>query len=315
MAMENPFKNPHTEQQRDSVPPSSEKPSSSRRLRELSQTPEHLRAEDVRREIEERLQDLMQPANKIGSGQVADVYSGRDEDGLSGFCIKHKARNTIETVLDCPLQEEMRLQEQAYRILEKARGQGKSVARIPQPWAYVKTAEGAEILSMDLVPGKTLRRLLLERAAHHMPEQHILPGYRSENLEAALDDDLEKMVMDNFLNANKKKNTAQLHRELVELAGNPPFLTKELALQVRNTLQTLHAAGFFHRDIHAKNIMISDDLTQASLIDFGRASFGEHTSMSEAVDVDRAGTKVQYLRDEGILSTISSLIPKPAKKA
>lgn len=304
--MENPFA-------RDSAPPSSERPSSSRRLREIGKSPEIQGQEAIRLEIEERLRDLMQPALLIGEGQVADVYSGREEDDMQGFCIKHKARNTAETVLDNSLETEMKIQERAFRILEKERAAGKSVARVPQPWVYFKTSKGEEILSMDRVPGKTLRRLMLERAAQSIPEEDILPGYRRETLKDALDTDLEGMV-NQYLMKEGATTTVELHRALVAHAGNPPFLTKELALQVRNTIQTLNAQGLYHRDIHSKNIMLSDDLSQAYLIDFGRASYGEHLTMEEAVDVHRAGTKVRYLRDEGILSTITSLIPKPAKK-
>ncbi|MEO5927622.1 MAG: phosphotransferase [Patescibacteria group bacterium] len=313
--MENPFSSEAShDAARESTPPSSVKPDSTKRLRELAMTPERLLEQDVRQEVEERLRDMMQPALKIGEGQVADVYAGREGNGMGGFCIKHKARLTPETALDNELQVEMQLQERAYRILEDARVKGLSVARVPQPWVYIKTSKGEEILSMDRVPGKTLRRLMLERVVQNVPDKDILPGYRREMLKDAHDDDLEEMVLNRFLKAGAK-STAEMHQALVSQAGSPPFLSTELALQIRNTLQTLNRNGLYHRDLHAKNIMISDDLTQAYLIDFGRASYGEHTSMDEATDVERAGTKVRYLRDEGILSTISKLIPKPVKKA
>jgi|GEM_PF-5355431 len=304
----NPFRRP------SEPPPDSDKPISSIRLRELAKQLEQVDEKTVRDEIEERLTDFMYPGYKIGSGQTADVYAGTTEDGTAGFCIKHNARKNSESAFDNPLEKEMELQVTALRILRTAREAGKNVGDVPKPWLYLKTKKNQEILSMDRVPGKTLRRLILEQVAAKMPDAYILPGYTRNDLATAHDDDLEEMVIDRYLRAGSK-DTKQLYAAFLSKAGELPFLPLETALKVRNSIQELNRQRFFHRDLHDRNIMFSHDLSEVYFIDFGRSSHNEYTSANEAIDVEKVGTRIRYLDDMGILKTVGTVTKKAPKKA
>jgi serine/threonine protein kinase len=267
--------------------------------------------EDVRREIEEHLTNLMQPGYKIGSGQIADVYCGREDDEMEGFCIKHIARVTSKSSYENRLKREMELQTEAYRILERARAKGLSVGHIPRPWAYLKTSDNKEIMSMDRVPGKTLYRLMLEYAAKAMPDEHLLPGTRREDFPHLSDEDLAEMVLVRYLHSGTKTR-AQLYAGLTAKAGT--FLPTETAVQLRNTVKALNAERLFHRDLHEKNVMFSDDLKSVYVIDFGSASHKEHANLKDATEVESMGSQLRYQRDDGILTTVASISKKVAKK-
>jgi serine/threonine protein kinase len=239
------------------------------------------------------------------------VYCGRTDDELGDFCIKHSARVTGKTTFENRLKREMELQTTAHTILETARKNGQDVGRIPRPWSYYKTREGKEILSMDRVPGKTLYRLLLERVAEQMPDEHLLPGARREDLPHLSDADLEEMVLVRHLRASNKTRS-QLYAALVEKAGS--FLPTETAVRLRNTIRVLNKERFYHRDLHEKNLMFSHDLTDVFLIDFGSASYGEHDTLQDATEVEQLGTKLRFQRDDGILTTVAKLVKKPVKK-
>lgn len=299
--MTNAFENPFSTKEN----PSKNRP------REVGTHFEASTQEDIHREIEEHLTDLMQPGLQIGQGQIADVYCGRTDDELADYCIKYSARVTGKTTFENRLKREMELQTTAYTILETARKNGNNVGRIPRPWSYYKTRDGKEIISMDRVPGKTLYRLLLERTAEQMPDEHLLPGARREDLPHLSDADLEEMVLVRFLRA-ANKTRSQLYAALVEKAGS--FLPTETAIQLRNTIRALHNERFYHRDLHEKNLMFSHDLTEVFIIDFGSASYKEYDTLQDATEVEQLGTKLRFQRDDGILTTVAKLVKKPAKK-
>ncbi|MFZ2804310.1 MAG: hypothetical protein WA001_03730 [Patescibacteria group bacterium] len=313
MDFENPFLGPSSQRPPSSRPPASENAPSSKRLRELAAQLERADEESVRTEIEEHVTELIQPGLKIGEGQIADVYCGRQQDDMEGYCIKHKARVINKSTYENSLKKEMDIQSEAYRILEEARAAGTPVARIPRPWLYLKTRDGREILSMDRVPGKTFYRFMLEKAAEKMPDDHFLPGTNRSEIPDLRDEDLEEMVLVRFLKMSSKTRN-QLYQALVEKAGDPPFLPTETAIKLRNSIKALNAKKLFHRDLHEKNLMLSDDLSEVYLIDFGSASYKEHSDLTDATETERIGTKLRYQRDDGILSTVTKLAKKPPKR-
>jgi len=300
---------------RDQERPSSNPPppSSRSRLRELAERRERVDSVEVRKEIQDHLLTLIHPSLLIGEGQIADVYCGRTDDEMDGFCIKQKVRATEKSPYEKTFQEEMRQQNTAYRLLEDAREEGMSVARVPKAWAYVKTDDGKEILAMERAPGKTLYRWMLEKASEKMPDAHLLQGCRREDIPLLPDRDLEDMVLVRYLNA-KGKDHRQLYAALVGKAGEPPFIPAETTLKLRNALKVLGQKNFFHRDLHEKNLILSDDLEGVYMIDFGSSSYQEYQNIDEATNVERIGMKLRYQRDDGILSTILKMTRKPVKK-
>jgi serine/threonine protein kinase len=313
MGFENPFGAALPERDRESQPPSSEKPASTKRLRELSEDFAERKQAEIQQEIEDRITDLMQPGLLIGEGQIGDVYCGRENDDMEGFCVKHKARNTAKSTYENNLQAEMKLQSDAFRILEEARAEGIAVGRVPRPWAYIKTSDGRELMTMDRMPGKTLYRIMLEKAADKMPDEHLLPGCKREDIPSVSDKDLAEMVITRFLHAETKTHK-QLYTALMGKAGDPPFFPVEMAIKLRNTLRVLNGKKFFHRDLHEKNIIIADDFSDVAIIDFGSSSYGEYINLTEATEVEQMGSQLRFQRDDGILTTVSALTKKPVKK-
>jgi serine/threonine protein kinase len=309
MTFGNPFQERIPEGRKSEPPPSSRS-----RLRMFMEEKKH--GEDpniIDSKIERYISSLMRPDLKIGEGQVGDVYCGRTEDEMDGFCIKHNARRKshIEQELgeEKTLAEEMKLQEKAYAILEEARTKGQKVARVPKAWAYLTIEGGKEILAMERARGKTLHRILLEKAAEKMPESCFLPGYSRQNLVDIPNKDLEIMVFQNFLHT--KGNSPETYKILIQSLIDAPFLPTELTIKIRNSIQILNKHRFYHRDLHESNIIISDDLQEIYIIDFGSSSADEFSSLSEAATVERLGSRVVYQRrDTSILSTLMSITQK-----
>ncbi|MBI4138683.1 phosphotransferase [Candidatus Uhrbacteria bacterium] len=273
--------------------------------RETPPSPEHaaLRTRIEREILAFKRQDLL-----VDSGEVADVYHGDPSEQMESYVIKHKARTREKSVYENDMETEMERQTDAYLIVQHARERGVAVADVPKPFAYIRTHDRQEFIAMERAPGKTLYRHLLDRLAAAMPDDHLLPGVKREDLPHLTDADLEEMALNRFLNA-KGKSRAQLYQAIFSKVE--PFLPPTTALAVRNTVKELNANKFFHRDLHEKNLMLSDDLTHASIIDFGSASVGEFDSLADACETEVLGTKVRYAYDTGIVGTLAKVVKKP----
>lgn len=245
----------------------------------------------------------------IGSGEKADVYAGSAELGDQKLCVKHLARKGRGEVPESPLVQEMELQAKAREILLTAReSEGMALVEVPYPVAYVRTGGNQEYFLMERVEGKTLYRTILENIASRVPESFFLQGMTAETLNDSNDADLEQIVLAFLKTA--KGNRRDFYEKISRQMEDHPFLPPETVLRVRNSIRILNSAGFYHRDLHLENIMLSDDLKRAWLIDFGTASFGEFSSPQDATEVERMGEPVRYINDSSIVLTMTKGMEK-----
>lgn len=249
----------------------------------------------------------------IGSGEIADVFAGLESSGDEELCLKFIARSSKKSIYTNNLEREMELQVSAFDILEEERKKGDKMARTPRPIAYLKTDGGAEYMAMERVRGKTLYRILLERVAQQLPEEFLLPGMRPEDVSRASDEDMEQIVIWNYLKG-REKTSRELYAALLERVERAPFLSADIFEKVRNAISALNKKGFFHRDLHEKNIMFSEDLSEAYLIDFGSSSSGEHNSPADAYEIEKWGEKIKFLDDKYIVHVLRRMTV-PREKA
>ncbi|MEK7606596.1 MAG: aminoglycoside phosphotransferase family protein [Patescibacteria group bacterium] len=244
----------------------------------------------------------------IGSGEIADVFTGVKGSSGENICLKFVARHPAKAAYTNSLEQEMQMQVKAFDIVQEGK-KGAPMAKIPRPIAYLKSEGGSEYLAMERVRGKTLYRILLERMAEQMPEYLYLPGMRREDISALSDEDIERMVIWDYLKA-QQRTRKELYNIILKRLEEKPFLSVGIVKKVRNAINALHGVQFYHRDLHEKNIMVSDDLTDAYLIDFGSASSGEYSSPSDAFEVDKSGEEIRFLDDKYILTVLDHMTVK-----
>jgi len=61
----------------------------------------------------------------------------------------------------------------------------------------------------------------------------------------------------------------ELYYNLKKFGRFPPEIAKYFFIQILNAIAHMHEKGFCHRDLKPWNIMLSDDLSEAKVIDFG----------------------------------------------
>lgn len=202
----------------------------------------------------------------LGEGEFANVITDAPRDGDSEaplFAIKAIERKTEKSELKHPLKREMALQAKARVMLEKARDV-MPCARVPEPIFYAKTDDGKEFLAMERIMGKTLQRIILEKAWE-------TKGMSIEDAEGQDDNYLIYRIFDGKMPSGSQREILLSCIQRI----NAPFLPRHLLDQFEQTLRVLHEGQFFHRDLHAKNIMVSDDLSRVYIIDFDLASSGQ----------------------------------------
>ncbi len=92
-------------------------------------------------------------------------------------------------------------------------------------------------------------------------------------------------------------------RKKLEFSG---LLGEEDIEQLRKTLEFWHSKGFYHRDIHQRNIMIGDD-NRLYLLDFAQAVRIDSTDRETAGNIYRRSDTSFYLQDLAILEWMSAL--------
>jgi len=110
-------------------------------------------------------------------------------------------------------------------------------------------------------------------AAVNQGAEKAVEDYIHETRDHAL---LEKLVVDSYsdqISANDPKTRVQQFWQVVtEVSGYQGLLPKNLNEDLRTALGELHENGFYHRDLHARNLMISEDLQTLYIIDFGSSN-------------------------------------------
>ncbi|MCX6745166.1 MAG: protein kinase [Candidatus Parcubacteria bacterium] len=252
----------------------------------------------------------------IGSGSIAEVYMA-DWQGYA-YCVKREEHQSPKKAYSKKMEQELDLQAQAFLLVKQRQAEGKPVALVPLPSFYIETSDGNKVLIMHRIEAKTLYRLMLEEVAKTIPADKIrdlLPGVTNFDVAVWPDNDLEELVIEGFYQAKTKRADMTevqledyLKKRIFNTLKNKKFLPKIIMQQIANTLDVWKKNQFHHRDLHEKNIMISADLSQAYIIDFGTASYKEFERSEDAYDVQIMGENVMFFRDEGIFYTLDRLV-------
>ncbi len=270
-----------------------------------------------------------------GVGNKGDYYSNRG----SNIGVKHLARPERLKEYENTLMQEARMQTMALIILEKARAEQQSridketdpakkewlakrmPARIPFVVGYARDedaaarGEASEYIVMETVKGKTLSHLMLQKIANGLYQRDhekygVFAGVETWR-EDVVGDTLAAHVDD--LKGYSKDDAAQVVYNTLHGTG---LVSEAIALQVGAAVRTLNNAGLFHRDLHERNIMISEDNTQAWIIDFGSAKFdpayGKDGPLSREA-VYEVGQGIKLWNDHAAVLNLPDLTSKPNK--
>jgi len=77
----------------------------------------------------------------------------------------------------------------------------------------------------------------------------------------------------------------ELSYNLKKFGRYPPGIAKYFFVQVVDAIAHMHSRGFCHRDLKPWNIMLSDDLADAKVIDFSYSTSLYHDDFENSPDI------------------------------
>lgn len=203
--------------------------------------------------------------------------------------------------LNLTFEDELRLHQHAYAIIERARTENprKKYARIPMVYSLLRDA-GKQWLLMEYLNGETL----FERAL-----RATILTYTTDDEERTI---VERMRKEELLNELVRSYGAEFDEshfkrfvdEAYRYSKTPvSILTRSQHTALKNTIEELHRHGLHHRDLHASNVMTLDN-GEVGILDFGAAAERDPKS----IEADTMYTlKVQMLDERTRKRT--SLLP------
>ena len=176
-----------------------------------------------------------------------------------------------------------------------------------------------EVLSMDLVHGQDLATLMYKAYVrkHEADFQKAYPDLEVEDHLKGLDiNSLIGLVhhlagiktkhsnFDDSILANYERNEiAKIIGQEVAYQG---LLEKKQTKVLLEAINALHQHGIYHRDLHPRNIMITDS-GEVEIVDFGSATEIDPKNNTEVQSVYRAGPDEIYASDQGIVAMVGKL--------
>ncbi len=301
-----------------------------RKIQEGNESPER-RQEDKKVTLD--LIAELRTREASGVGNKGDYYSNPS----SGIGVKHLARPERLQPYENGMEEEARIQTLALVILQKARMEHQAridAAEDPSRKAWLEKRMPAsvpfvvgyvqddapdergnipEYIVMETVKGKTLSHLMFQKMADGLyqrdPTKYAVFKEASKWREDVLADTLIAHVEE--LRSYSRDEAAQVIYNTLHGSG---LISEEIALQVGSAIRALNDAGLFHRDLHERNIMVSDDGTKAWIIDFGSAKFDpsygkdRKTSRDDIYDV---GGSLRLWDDQNMALSLPDLTINP----
>ena len=223
---------------------------------------------------------------------------------------------------------EYRIHQRAYRLVEAAmREHPGKYAAVPKPTLFRELTisdetarklkgDGAqisndrvEVLMMDYVHGQDVATVfytwILE---HHRGALKLDEGSSFADIRdaVAIALDFERPGGKSFREAERiaeerAVNNDNQKRVYDFLVKHGFKMSTDLALQVRNTVELLHANGIYHRDLHERNLMVTDfglPDQQGYIIDFGRSGM-DSSDGENPVDDFEVIRKLDSLNETG----------------
>lgn len=233
---------------------------------------------------------------------------------------------------------EFDLQQQAYQMTENLLG---NHARIPRPILYrdilltsegkselqrqgIRTGSRAEIILMEFIPGIDLATLLYRQALQRRyPELYpTIEDVSSMNIEILGREVASALGFERpggkgtseaaRISERRKVETANA-KKLYDFLRRQGFVLDPAILEgLKHTIRHLHEGGIIHRDVHERNIMITDPYESTKrrvyLVDFGSARrfIGPYREKESTLYED-ALEGVVYIQDEMPLRLLEPL--------
>lgn len=261
---------------------------------------------------DEWLSSYCEKGSIIGTGSEADIYQINDPNP-SGFCVKKMVRTSKKTFINPGILEEMDRQREAAMILKKLPTQKGIQARVPRPLlAFNDPNTNADYIVMDFVPGKTIYRMILELIIEEYDEKD-LEGWTKEKL-MDLDDETFSTVVATAANLSKLFEIDSEAEKLPVLLSRlrskgKKFIKREFFEAMENAVSTLNRHGFYHRDLHSRNIMLSEDTIW--LIDFGYSVFDPKRLLSDPYEERKEGEDFRFPSDKDMLNLLAEFVIEP----
>jgi serine/threonine protein kinase len=271
-----------------------------------------------------------------GVGNKGDYYSNKS----SNVGVKHLARPERLRNYENSLMQEGRMQTMALMILEKARMEQQAridkeidpakkewlakrmPARIPFVVGYAKDeaaadrGEASEYIVMETVKGKTLSHLMFQKLAERLHQRDPQKYAMLAGAEAWREDVVIQTLVAHVdeLKGYSPDDAAKVIYNSLHGTG---LVSEDVALQVGAAVRFLNNAGLFHRDLHERNIMISEDGKQAWIIDFGSAKFDPAYSkagnMTKREGIYDVGQDIKLWDDQSAVLSLPDLTSNPSK--
>lgn len=314
-------------------------------------TPEQATAEEKERELDQMLERVLtsEAAVKINEGnngiileldttnlpeEVRDYFSENSEDDSEED--EKVALKLLKIYTGTEGRHEYDLQKKARRVLKEEKIEG---VKVPKPRNFrelVITSDDiakhlkslgikigperiVEIISMDLVPGQDLARLMYQAYVREH-ESEFNEAYPDLDLESHL----QRIDVNSLINLvhhlagikNKYSNfddspqasqeRAQIARTINQDIAYKGILDRKHADNLSKAISALHKHGIYHRDLHPRNIMIDED-GNLEIIDFGSAKEINPEKDSDVKSVYQSGPEHTRPSDRGIISIVKQL--------
>ncbi|MDA1060651.1 MAG: phosphotransferase [bacterium] len=251
------------------------------------------------------LKELLEYGLLVGAGTEADVLAF-EHGTLRNLCLKSIERSTERSAYSGRITSEFDLHQQAYKILEHCRKNGLPVAKIPMPIIALDDRDGRrQLLLMELVRGKTLWRIILEEIVNAHDEKDL--GWNNKEELLSRGERLGPDLLNIFGISPDISGLDQLKVLLRRLKGKK-FIKPEFFEAMKNSVRALNTAGFYHRDLHPRNVMLTEDAIW--IIDFGHSKYDPKKLEGDPYEVSKFGTELSYSRDEGMLPFLEPFVDK-----
>lgn len=182
--------------------------------------------------------------------------------------------------------------------------------------------ENISVLVMEYISGKTFARYIYEQVARrHAKLRHLGESVKEmsmtdlqEHIAGALDFHLPggKHADPGLLYFEREKVFGENIKKMIGYLAKTDFVLPDTILKrVQNTVNLLHQHNFFHRDLHEKNIMLTErddgSIDEVFLIDFGLSTVDSDGTRTGHNPYHDPLTGQDYMKDETINTRYATL--------
>lgn len=282
---------------------------SPRFLKAISDLPEGKEVLRENKSYAALVKNFQQNGKVVGRGTEADV-SILPFERLNHYCLKTVERATGKSIYNPGVICEMDRQFEAFKILQAAEIQNcEETLQVPEPVVVCHDqASGKHSILMEFVRGKTVWRTFLDQVVENMSEADLGAWQKADLCE--LDDDQLSDRLIQILKLDQLGSEVEKMRAL-KARVRGPFLDAKVFDKLAKGIKILNSAGFYHRDLHFKNVMIGEE-GKVWMIDFGYSI--NTNKLAEKMEnpylESRLGEEVRFSPDEGILSFLKEFVVK-----